>query len=1434
MIDGGANHSVVFKDHKKYLHSFKTTHLESKGFNSSVSKIIGEGYLILNLNGLIIKVHAYLVDGTGNPIIAQRQLEEEGADIKVVSRDPLMKTLYFKSESIDLVELNHLFYLSSEYVVKPSPSVNINSVHTVCGHINYRYLLDSINHGTVVNVPPIEIEKLKNSIGKDDCPTCMIGKARRSNAVEGSRNQYIVPHPFNVVYTDVCQVERPMHSGRPQYFISFKDSYTGFTKVYCISNKSDVHGIILKFIKWVETQFDTKVKSFFSDQGSEYLNQEVAKLLGGNGIELHLTSGYTPASNGVAERLNLTIMNDVRSMLIGAHLPSHFWPEAVYYSVMLRNNMWNSVLNNSPSGCLGIKPLNYKSLHIFGEKVFIKLLPEGAKTDERSVPGIYLGYSPVTFGSVYFVPDDPNNLTVGKLNCSRHVEFTHSHEMYTASKSVSEHESFVSTLEDDLRIIYPSPDPNGSSSSPITSQRLSPNSHQSSNLTPSSSTGKSTTSSKKRKRDNATSQSTSSSPSTSGNATSSSSPSTTTSTSTSNSSTITSNPTQALSTADLQSTVPPPVSAHDIEMFIDYDYSDGENDLDFNPSPLSNDSDLDMDEVYENYEENEADHNLLKQDVEFLLNEDPQIISNHSGKRINNVGNGNLSDSTSTRNTQNSRNVAEAVGKNGKGLEGDKSSSSKVSTPVSHSRNGYSTSSSAGGAPLQAGSNADNTKELSTTQYGQTDTSPSGGHHYSSSTSHPTSTTTLQSDSSSGTPTGSSTNAGQLSAAEKKKLMKQLAKEAGSKNVSKSSMLVKKGTTTKSTKSLTSSSTRERLQSSTTDSTSIRKRSTKWDSLPTDGIASRIRPRRAAQINSVYDCTTIVYDKENPFSNHLARRARLAALTCVYLNAMMIYAIYLPKSYQQAISCADAIKWTEAIAAEFKAHAAMETWGPNAIETDDATILANAISTHWIFNIKSDGRYKARLVARGDRQSSSTYDEVYSPTLRPEIARSIFSLAVNKKWYLHQYDFTTAYLNSVLDTDVYIYPPPGYATHKSKSGKRVVYKLKRGLYGLKQAGRLWHATLSKTLKELGYENSTAFPSTFVLKRNGKVKAVIGLFVDDMIFTAAKEGIIKSTIAALKSKYELKEIEKNDDGKNRFLGIDLVIKRNNRGRVMEIIMSQKDYINKFCAEQTYDTHVRYNTPLPPNFYFTPNGEEIFADQKSLKAAQTNYRSIIGTLLYMSLMTRPDITYAVNYLARFSDYPHPTLVKMLHRVVSYANSTSDYSIKFVNNGTIDSLSAYADSDFAQEPTTRKSMNGFMIYSHGNLIHWKSKYTPLVCTSSTEAEQQALMMAVCELKWERELQLFIGNMDPRNKILIQGDNKGAISQMVNDGFSNITKHFAVRIAKLKEEYSSGRYKVEHINGEHNLSDVLTKPISVAVQKKLIPTIMYDGRNQEGVSEH
>lgn len=173
--------------------------------------------------------------------------------------------------------------------------------------------------------------------------------------------------------------------------------------------KSDAYDAILKYINWIKTQFSEKgyqVKKLFSDRGAEYLSARTYHLLDSMGIESHTTSAYTPPSNGVAERVNLTVMNDVRSMLVAAKLPSYFWIDATEYAVYLTNYVWNDKIQNSPAGYIGFRPLSSSPIHTFGEKSFIKLLPEGRKTDIRSRSAVYLG-----IGHRVFLPTE-----AGKLN----------------------------------------------------------------------------------------------------------------------------------------------------------------------------------------------------------------------------------------------------------------------------------------------------------------------------------------------------------------------------------------------------------------------------------------------------------------------------------------------------------------------------------------------------------------------------------------------------------------------------------------------------------------------------------------------------------------------------------------------------------------------------------------------------------------------------------------------------------------------------------------------------------------------------------------------------------------------------------------------------------------------------------------------------------
>jgi len=161
-----------------------------------------------------------------------------------------------------------------------------------------------------------------------------------------------------------------------------------------------------------------------------------------------------------------------------------------------------------------------------------------------------------------------------------------------------------------------------------------------------------------------------------------------------------------------------------------------------------------------------------------------------------------------------------------------------------------------------------------------------------------------------------------------------------------------------------------------------------------------------------------------------------------------------PTSYNQA---KDKPRWVEAMDKEVAALEANDTW-----ELTNLLKGKKEISSKWIFKIKfrPDGtieRYKARFVVRGFHQvKDKDYKHTFSPVAKLSTVRILVALATQKKWPLHQLDINNAFLHGFLDEEVYIMPPEGYSQAAGKG-----CKLKRSLYGLKQASRQWNKEFTK-------------------------------------------------------------------------------------------------------------------------------------------------------------------------------------------------------------------------------------------------------------------------------------------------------------------------------------------------------------------------------------
>jgi histone deacetylase 1/2 len=174
----------------------------------------------------------------------------------------------------------------------------------------------------------------------------------------------------------------------------------------------------------------------------------------------------------------------------------------------------------------------------------------------------------------------------------------------------------------------------------------------------------------------------------------------------------------------------------------------------------------------------------------------------------------------------------------------------------------------------------------------------------------------------------------------------------------------------------------------------------------------------------------------------------------------------------------------------------------------------NIVGCKWVYKVKqkADGsidRYKARLVAEGFKQRYGVdYEETFSPVVKAATIRIILSIAVSRGWSLRQLDVQNAFLHGILEEEVYMLQPPGYA---DKTHPSYVCKLDKALYGLKQAPRAWYARLCQRLESLGFQASKADTSLFYYDKNDYTMFVL-VYVDDIIVASSSS---QATDALLK-------------------------------------------------------------------------------------------------------------------------------------------------------------------------------------------------------------------------------------------------------------------------------------------------------------------------------
>jgi len=223
--------------------------------------------------------------------------------------------------------------------------------------------------------------------------------------------------------------------------------------------------------------------------------------------------------------------------------------------------------------------------------------------------------------------------------------------------------------------------------------------------------------------------------------------------------------------------------------------------------------------------------------------------------------------------------------------------------------------------------------------------------------------------------------------------------------------------------------------------------------------------------------------------------------------------------------------------------------------------------------------------------------------------------------------------------------------------------------------------------------------------------------------------------------------------------------------------------------------------------TPISSTVVSGDDSLLDDPTSYRRLVGSLMYM-LVTRPDLSFAVNRLCQFMHSPTEQHLCALKRVLRYVKGSLDLGLRLSASLT-PVVHAFSDSDWAGCQIDRRSTAGFAIFLGSSLVSWVSRKQRTIARSSTEAEYKALADVAAEVVWVQSLLRELG-LSLTSTPVLWCDNLGATYLCANPVFHARTKHVEIDYHFVRERVASGDLKVNFLSTKDQVADIFTKPLA------------------------
>lgn len=404
------------------------------------------------------------------------------------------------------------------------------------------------------------------------------------------------------------------------------------------------------------------------------------------------------------------------------------------------------------------------------------------------------------------------------------------------------------------------------------------------------------------------------------------------------------------------------------------------------------------------------------------------------------------------------------------------------------------------------------------------------------------------------------------------------------------------------------------------------------------------------------------------------------------------------------------------------------------------------------------------------------------------------ALVAHFDFELHQMDVKTAFLNGDLEETVYMKQPEGFPSSK---GDHLVCKLNKSIYGLKQASRQWYIKFHEVITSFGFEENI-MDECIYQKVSGSRICFLVLYVDDILLATNDKGLL----------YEVKQfLSKNFDMKDMGEASYVIGIKIHRDRSRGILgLSQETYINKILDRFRMKD-------CSPNVAPIVKGDTFSLDQcpkNELEREQMKnipYASVVGSIMYAQVCTRPDIAFIVGMLGKYQSNPGLDHWRAAKKVLRYLKGTKDYMLMYKRTDNLEVI-GYSDSDYAGCIDSRKSTSGYVFMLADGAISWRSSKQSLTATSTMEAEFVSCFEATCHGVWLKSFISKLRVVDSISKPLtLYCDNSAAVFMAKNNKSGSRSKHIDIKYLAIRERVKEKKVVIKHVSTELMIADPLTK---------------------------